>query len=136
AKLAERGGRADTAGRTPRIQTGALGAGRLRASLPAGFNIRSFSLFLGRANKAMNVAMTNTADAIAPARLTRRGLILGGGSAFAWLASYPLLRRLWRPEAAVFIARDQRYDGPLEQTIRDGLVACGVEPTALAGKRV
>jgi uncharacterized protein (DUF362 family) len=38
--------------------------------------------------------------------------------------------------AAVFVARNQRYDGPLEQTIRDGLLATGFEPAAIRGKRV
>ena len=36
----------------------------------------------------------------------------------------------------MFIARGQRYDGPLEQTIRDGLLASGVQPDTLKGKRV
>jgi uncharacterized protein (DUF362 family) len=36
----------------------------------------------------------------------------------------------------VFIARGQRYDGPLATTIRDGLTACGLHPEAFRGKRV
>ncbi len=41
-----------------------------------------------------------------------------------------------RDEQAVFVARNQTYDGGLEQTIRDGLLATGLDPKAWAGKRV
>ncbi len=33
-------------------------------------------------------------------------------------------------------ARNQRYDGPIEQTIRDGLIATGFDPALVAGKTV
>jgi uncharacterized protein (DUF362 family) len=36
----------------------------------------------------------------------------------------------------VFIARSQRYDGPLASTIRDGLEACGLSGGMFRGKRV
>ena len=38
--------------------------------------------------------------------------------------------------APVFVAGNQRYDGPLEQTIREGLIATGLDPLALRGKTV
>ena len=37
---------------------------------------------------------------------------------------------------SVFIASGQRYDGPLVQTIRDGLLATGLDPAEIRGKRV
>jgi uncharacterized protein (DUF362 family) len=72
----------------------------------------------------------------APFTLNRRAAMIGGGAAVAGILSYPLVRDWLRPHAGVFIARGQRYDGPLERTISDGLVAAGVNPQSLAGKRV
>jgi uncharacterized protein (DUF362 family) len=48
----------------------------------------------------------------------------------------PWLREWFAEPASVFLARGQRYDGPLEQTIADGLIATGVEPAALRGRKV
>jgi uncharacterized protein (DUF362 family) len=48
----------------------------------------------------------------------------------------PLVRRLTRPRASVFIAAGQEYDAKLVQTVRDGLLATGVAPQQLRGKRV
>ena len=39
-------------------------------------------------------------------------------------------------QAQVFIVRNQRYDGDLARTIRDGLIATGLQPAGMAGKRV
>jgi uncharacterized protein (DUF362 family) len=69
-------------------------------------------------------------------KFDRRALLVGGGTVLAGLCAYPMIRRLFGPRAAVFIARGQRYDGPIEQTIRDGLLASGVVPETLKGKRV
>jgi len=69
-------------------------------------------------------------------RIARRKLMIGGGLVAAGLFGYPWLRDLLRSHASVFIARNQSYDGPLEQTIRDGLLASGIEPAALRGKNV
>lgn len=66
----------------------------------------------------------------------RRALLVGCGTALVGLCAYPMVRRFFSPKAAVFIARNQRYDGPLEQTIHDGLLASGFQPAGLAGKRV
>jgi uncharacterized protein (DUF362 family) len=69
-------------------------------------------------------------------KLDRRTLLAGGGFlAAAWLAR-PLFCSLFRESAPVFIARHQSYDGPLAQTIRDGLLATGLEPAALRGRKV
>jgi uncharacterized protein (DUF362 family) len=69
-------------------------------------------------------------------KISRRALLYGGGAALAGLAGLPLVRRLLEPRASVFIARDQRYDGPLVATIRDGLLATGLDGKSLVGKRV
>ncbi|MBI3837344.1 MAG: DUF362 domain-containing protein [Planctomycetia bacterium] len=66
----------------------------------------------------------------------RRSLLIGTGAALAGLVSFPYLRRALQMKAAVFVASNQRYDGPLEQTIREGLIASGLEPTGLHGKKV
>jgi len=69
-------------------------------------------------------------------QVDRRTLLVATGAALAGLATLPLLRRAMRLTAPVFVARNQRYDGPIEQTIRDGLVATGLDPAGLRGKRV
>jgi uncharacterized protein (DUF362 family) len=66
----------------------------------------------------------------------RRTALVGGGAALAGLLAYPLVRDYFRQHARVFIARNQRYDGPLERTIADGLRAAGIDSRSLAGKRV
>ncbi len=68
--------------------------------------------------------------------MDRRAALVGGGVAIAGLLAYPLIRDLVGAHAKVFIARNQRYDGPLERTIADGLRAAGFDSRALAGKRV
>ena len=72
----------------------------------------------------------------APFKLDRRAALIGGGAALAAVLGYPLVHDLLRPHAGVFIARRQRYDGPLERTIADGLIAAGISPSSLPGKRV
>lgn len=63
---------------------------------------------------------------------SRRTLLATGG-----LAAAGLVAGVWpRSRAPVFVARGQRYDGPLAETLRDGLVAVGLDARALAGKRV
>jgi uncharacterized protein (DUF362 family) len=71
-----------------------------------------------------------------PFTLSRRTALVGGGAALAGILGYPLVRDFLRPHAGVFIARNQKYDGPLERTIADGLRAAGVDPRGIAGKRV
>jgi uncharacterized protein (DUF362 family) len=62
--------------------------------------------------------------------------MLGVGASLAGLYAFQGARRLLRERASVFVARNQRYDGSLVKTIRDGLLATGVDLPALAGKRV
>lgn len=71
----------------------------------------------------------------APPAFHRRALLIGGGLAAAGAIGYPLLRQL-QQRREVFIARHQRYDGPLRQTIHDGLLATGFEPEKIRGRRV
>jgi uncharacterized protein (DUF362 family) len=71
-----------------------------------------------------------------PNRFDRRALLIATGVAAAGAVGIPLVARKFGPRKKVFIARNQRYDGPLQTTIRDGLLATGVEPASLRGKRV
>jgi len=71
-----------------------------------------------------------------PPTFDRRALLIGAGVATAGVIAYPLIRGALTPPQAVFLARNQRYDGSLEQTIRDGLIATGIDPALLAGRRV
>lgn len=67
---------------------------------------------------------------------TRRGLLAGGSLATAGLIATPLVRSLMRDRASVFVARNQRYDGSLVTTVREGLTAAGIDPIALRGKHM
>lgn len=71
-----------------------------------------------------------------PNSVDRRALLLGSGAAALGLCAYRWGSRYFAPPAPVFVARGQRYDGPLEQTIRDGLIAAGLNTRRLKGKRV
>ncbi len=66
----------------------------------------------------------------------RRTMLIATGVAVGGLIAVPLVRRAMRLTAPAFVARNQRYDGPLAQTIRDGLVATGFDPAAVRGKQV
>lgn len=66
----------------------------------------------------------------------RRALLVGVGVAAGAAVGVPLLRRAWADKASVFVARNQRYDGPLEQTIRDGLTATGFDAAMIRGRKV
>lgn len=70
------------------------------------------------------------------AEFDRRTLLVGSGLIGVGLVTAPLVRDFLGRRAAVFVAREQRYDGPLVQTIRDGLVATGLDSSAVKGKRV
>jgi uncharacterized protein (DUF362 family) len=71
-----------------------------------------------------------------PTRISRRRLLVGAGLFAAGLIALRETRQARLPRAAVFLARGQRYDGPLFRTIEDGLAASGIELSALRGKRV
>jgi uncharacterized protein (DUF362 family) len=68
--------------------------------------------------------------------ISRRGLLVGGALATAGLVVIPVAKRLLRGRAAVFVARNQRYDESLVTTICDGLLATGLQSAELRGKRV
>ncbi len=74
-------------------------------------------------------------------QIDRRALLIGSGTVIAAAAGsigYQLIRRFRgvRTQTPVFLARNQTYDGPLEQTIRDGLLSVGLDPAELKGRRV
>ena len=69
-------------------------------------------------------------------KLSRRSWLVGGSLTAAALAGAGLVRQWLAERAGVFIAKDQRYHASLVPTIRDGLVACGLAPETLRGKRV
>lgn len=71
-----------------------------------------------------------------PPRLDRRALLIGSGVAVAGVTGTAWLSNTWQPKAKVFIARQQRYDRAIAATIRDGLMATGVEPKMFRGRRV
>lgn len=69
-------------------------------------------------------------------RLTRRAFLAGSGLLAAGAFGYPLVQRLWQTPQPVFLARGQRYDGSLVETIRDGLDAVGFDFAWVRGRRV
>jgi uncharacterized protein (DUF362 family) len=72
-------------------------------------------------------------------RIGRRALLAVGGLTAAGLITAGTYRQLkWaaQPRAQVFIASGQRYDDNLARTIGYGLVATGLQPEGLRGKRV
>lgn len=68
--------------------------------------------------------------------VTRRRLLVAGAGVVGALAATGIVRRALRERSSVFIARNQRYDGNLVTTIRDGLIASGLVPGGISGKRV
>jgi uncharacterized protein (DUF362 family) len=71
-----------------------------------------------------------------PGGLSRRGLLAVGAAGVAGVAGLVGIRELTAMRAPVFVARNQRYDGPLKQTIRDGLLSSGVAPSWFRGKKI
>lgn len=82
--------------------------------------------------------MVGTPPTAAPLQsgLDRRTLILGGGLAAAGLLTFSTVRRLFGQQADVFVAANQSYSADLTRTIREGLLATGLDPTRLREKRV
>ncbi|HEY2880967.1 MAG TPA: DUF362 domain-containing protein [Pirellulales bacterium] len=80
----------------------------------------------------------NTATAAEGNRgFDRRKLLIASGVAVAGaVVGYPLVKKSFAERPGVFIAKNQRYDGPLETTIRDGLLATGVTQEQVRDKRV
>ena len=69
-------------------------------------------------------------------QFTRRAWLYGAGAAFAGMIGYPVIRRATARKEPVFLAKNQRYDGDLPATIREGLLATGFKPEEIRGKRV
>lgn len=85
--------------------------------------------------------MTSHSPALTPpsgtiSTLDRRTLLKGTIAAAAGVCGYTWWKNRHRPHSAVFLARGQRYDGDLQQTIEDGLAAVGLQLDGLAGRRV
>ena len=66
----------------------------------------------------------------------RRKWLIGGGITAAALAGAGLVRHFTRQKASVCILKDQTYGGGLVLEISDALLAVGLDPKALSGKRV
>lgn len=71
-----------------------------------------------------------------PDGFDRRSLLIATGVAVAGLAGFASLRRVFQSRQPVFIARNQRYEGPLKKTIEDGLLATGFTAVQFRDKRV
>lgn len=73
-------------------------------------------------------------------RFARRAMLMAGGAALGAASAaslgWPILREHLRSRATVFVAHNQKYDGQLAQTIRDGLRACGIRAERVRGQRV
>jgi uncharacterized protein (DUF362 family) len=69
-------------------------------------------------------------------KFSRRRLLAGAGAVAAAALGFPLLRRAFPVQTPVFLARNQRYDGPLAKTIADGLAAVGFDRDWVRGRRV
>ena len=65
---------------------------------------------------------------------SRRALIIASSLA-AVGAAIPLAKRLL-PKERVFVAKNQRYDGNLAATLRDGVLSTGFDASWIRGKRV
>ncbi len=68
--------------------------------------------------------------------IDRRAVLVGACATVAAGAAVIPWLQARGSKVPVFLARNQRYDGPLERTIRDGLLATGFEPQGIRGKRV
>ncbi|GAA5506805.1 DUF362 domain-containing protein [Novipirellula caenicola] len=81
--------------------------------------------------------MSDSSDPIHPtSKQDRRGFLVSGAVVAAGAAGVAYWNQRSQPNSSVFIARNQKYDGELVRTIRDGLIACEFDPAWVAGKRV
>ena len=71
-----------------------------------------------------------------PNRPSRRTVLTLGGLAAAGLIIPSAVKQYLRKTAPVFVAKNQSYGANLVTTIRDGLLACGLNAAELEGKRV
>ncbi len=68
--------------------------------------------------------------------VSRRRWLAAGGATVASALGWQAYREATYPYAWTFIARQQRYDGPLATTIRDGLIAVGLASEHFRGRRI
>ena len=71
-----------------------------------------------------------------PPQLNRRSLLVGAGATAIAVGAVGVWRHSNQMRSSVFVAKGQSYDGQLVQTIRDGLLATGVVPKSVQGRRV
>jgi uncharacterized protein (DUF362 family) len=83
-----------------------------------------------------NPAETNGDPSEMPSAFDRRTLLVTSGAVATSAVLGAWAYRATLPTAPVFIARNQRYDGSLVQTIRDGLAACGTLAAEFRGRKV
>ena len=69
-------------------------------------------------------------------KFSRRSMLVGAGAVAAAALGWPLLRKFFPAKAPVFLARNQRYNGPLAETIAAGLDAVGFDKDWVRGRRV
>jgi uncharacterized protein (DUF362 family) len=69
-------------------------------------------------------------------KFSRRTLFAATGAVAAGVIAMSATKRWISPKQPVFVAKNQRYDGPLRQTITDGLLATGFQPAQFKDKRV
>jgi uncharacterized protein (DUF362 family) len=69
-------------------------------------------------------------------RLRRRTLLAGGCAAAGAAIGIPWVHSLSQQSTGVFVAAGQKYDGRLEETIRDGLIASGFDASWVRRRRV
>ncbi len=80
--------------------------------------------------------MSKPFSTVPPARISRRALLAGAGLVAAGFVGTRTVRQWMKQRASVFVAKHQTYGGPLVQTIRDGLIASGIDAANLKGKKV
>lgn len=68
--------------------------------------------------------------------MSRRGWFTTGGVILGGLVGAGFVSDLRAERASVFIARNQSYNSNLRRTIQDGLIASGLTPPLLRGKKV
>jgi uncharacterized protein (DUF362 family) len=69
-------------------------------------------------------------------KFSRRTLFTATAAAAAGVYAVSAIKSWARPRQPVFVAKNQRYDGPLRQTITEGLLATGFQPAQFQNKRV
>jgi uncharacterized protein (DUF362 family) len=79
---------------------------------------------------------SHAAEVADASKLDRRTLLISSAVAGAGLLGFAVARHALGNRAPVFLAAGQKYDGSLVSTIRDGLLACGLQLESLRGRRV